>query len=151
MKTRYRRNNKLIGELLVEKGCISQEQLSEALAEQASRTPRACIGDILLENCTVHEDALLEAFLNQYLFPYIPVHSYTIDKTVLECVPAEIARRYGILPLEKNSRVLTVAMANPVHHHALQEIEKLNNCVVIPFLARPSEVRKVISHHYTHV
>jgi hypothetical protein len=148
MTKRIRRSEKRIGELLIERGSLNPHQLETALSEQSERIPHACLGDILLEKSFVHEDALLEAFLHQYIFPYIPVDSYTIDAVTLDTVPAHIAHAYAIVPLEKSNHILTVGMANPVHYPVLQEIERLNNCVVIPCLAKPSHIRKVILHYY---
>lgn len=149
VKFKKKTSEKLLGQILLERGAILEIDLQKALRIQKKDPKKyAYLGDILLACGLVHEDAVIEAFLSQYSYPFIPVESYVVGSDALHAIPKAMVRRYRILPLERGFRTLTLAMSNPLHREALETVARHCQCPVMPCIARPSELDKMIQLHY---
>ena len=114
-----------LGAILVEDGCLSPDQLNEALALQADSQRGRRLGEIL---CTLgHVDAQMvrEALVRQAQLPRIDLSSCRIQNEALAVVPAEIAMRHRVLPFQLADRTLSVAMADPFDRAAVETLRVL--------------------------
>lgn len=115
-----------LGDLLVQKGLLSQERLEIALAAQAS--PGKRLGEILVEMGFLGEEALRWALAEQMDLPLVHPEVGALDPDALRLVPAELCRRYSLLPLFLSSdgpgaeAVLTVAAADPSQRQAIEDV-----------------------------
>ena len=137
---------KRIGEVLVERGLINRKELERALAHQKEHG--GLMGQILIQLGCVTEDEVALALTAQYGFPYLPLANYEIDSELTALVPAQIARQYCLIPIDRIGNALTLAMADPSNLQAIEEIELLTKCVVQTFVSTPSEITKAIEKYY---
>ncbi len=110
-----------LGDLLVEKGLITEEQLQFALGEQKKLGRK--LGNTLIELGMIDEDSLLNLLANQLNIPLIDINNYNYSDEVAKKLPESIARRYRALVLEDRERDYLVAMADPTDIYALDEIQ----------------------------
>ena len=103
--------NKKLGELLVEKALVTQEQLDEALELQKDKG--GLIGEILVELKYTTEDDIAKMLTAQYGFAYLPLSNYEIDQSLINLIPERVARQYCLIPIDKIGNNLTIAMSNP--------------------------------------
>ena len=146
--TPVRRVRVRIGQLLLQKGLITSEQLQEALSLQRSRERDKHLGQILVEFGYVNRDELYAALAIQSGYPYINIACCMIKPEVLSLVPEVMARKYQVLPIDKIQNILTVAMANPMDKLAIEQIEKLTDTRVLIFLTTPLELKEMFSLYY---
>ena len=137
---------KQLGEVLIERGIISQGQLDSALEFQ--RDKGGLIGEILVDLGFAKEEEIAQALTAQYGFPYLPLSSYEINPEVFNIVPGRVARQYLLIPIDKIGNSLTVAMSNPLNIHAVEDVELLSGCSVQTFVATSSDIRKAIERCY---
>ena len=123
-----------LGDLLVADGLLDQEQLRRALAEQKGTTEK--LGSILIRLNLVNEDQLVGFLSRQYGIPSITLSQLDIDPEVLKLVPAQMARKYEIVPVERKGNALTLAMADPTNVFALDDVAFMTNLQVLPVVAR---------------
>jgi len=117
-----------LGDLLVEKGLISEEQLQHALSEQKKLGRK--LGGTLVELGMIDENSLLNLLASQLNIPLIDINNYNYSNEVAKLLPESIARRYRALVLEDKGKEYLVAMADPTDIYALDEIQsKLNKPV----------------------
>jgi len=117
-----------LGDLLVEKGLISDDQLQHALGEQKKLGRK--LGGTLVELGMIDEDSLLNLLASQLNIPLIDINNYNYSNDVAKILPESIARRYRALVLEDRGQDYLVAMADPTDIYALDEIQsKLNKPV----------------------
>ncbi len=117
-----------LGDLLVEKGLISDEQLQHALGEQKKLGRK--LGGTLIELGMIDENSLLNLLASQLNIPLIDINNYNYSNEVAKLLPESIARRYRALVLEDRDKDYLVAMADPTDIYALDEIQsKLNKPV----------------------
>ncbi len=113
---------KRLGELLVEQGRISPQQLEAALAAQ--RENGEFLGTILVKKGWLTEDALLQTLAQQAGIPYVHLNT-GVDWSVASrfSLPALVAHQ--CLPIRLDDQSVTVAVANPLEAWALDELQRL--------------------------
>ncbi|MDO9390836.1 MAG: ATPase, T2SS/T4P/T4SS family [bacterium] len=135
-----------IGDMLLKSGMISQEQLEKALKEQQSTGSK--LGSVLAKLGFITEDEILQFLSKQFNVPAVNLNDYNFDKTILGLIPAKLAQKYGVLPLNRLGRALTVAMINPTDFHAMEEIKFSTGFDVHPALALESAIWTAIDKNY---
>ena len=110
-----------LGDLLVEKGLITEDQLKLALTEQKKLGRK--LGGTLIELGMIDENSLLNLLASQLNIPLIDIHNYDYSDEVAKKLPESIARRYRALVIEDRDSDYLVAMADPTDIYALDEIQ----------------------------
>ena len=138
--------NKQLGELLIERGVISQQQLDKALNVQKEKG--GLIGEVLVELGFAKEEDIPQALTAQYGFPYLPLASYEISSEIVNIIPSRVARQYLLIPVDKVGNNLTLAMSNPLNVHAIEDVELLSGCSIQIFVSTLSDVKGAIEKYY---
>ena len=136
----------LLGQILIKRNFITQEQLKEALDLQ--KKEGGFIGEILVKLKYVTEKDIVAALIVQCGFPYIAVNKYEIDTKVIHLIPEEKARKYHVMPLDCVGDVLSVVMANPLDSAMIEELENITHHKVAAFIATKAEIDDAIDHRY---
>lgn len=137
---------KQLGELLIESGVITSEQLQEALTIQKEKDE--LLGQILIGLGYATEQAIAQALTVQYGFPYLPLSDYEIERDIARTVPEAVARQYGLIAVDRLGKILTVAMSNPLNMQAIDEVEKITHLNVQVFVTTQSDVNDAIKRSY---
>ena len=137
---------KQLGELLIERGLITKQQLEKALSVQKDKG--GLIGQILVVLGFTKEDEIAQALTVQYGFPYLPLQNYELNKAVVQIIPENVAKQYCLIAVDKISDTLTVAMANPLNLKAVEDIELLSKCNVQVFVSTMTDITNVIAKFY---
>jgi MSHA biogenesis protein MshE len=110
-----------LGELLLQQGAITEEQLAAALVEQ-KRTGRK-LGRVLGDLGYMSEAALHEFLARHLQVPFVDLKQIRIDREAIKLLPEALARRYRALVLQQDQRGLLVGMADPSDLHAYDELQ----------------------------
>jgi type IV pilus assembly protein PilB len=131
---------------MVRAGFISQEQLQAALDEQHRSGLK--LGSIL--SSLGHSDhTTVSSFLSTQLgVPCIDLDGVEVEQSVLELIPRQMARRYKLLPIERNGVKLTVAMAEPANVATQDDIKFLTGYIVEPMVATEAAIDAAIGRCY---
>ncbi|HLV80783.1 MAG TPA: type II secretion system ATPase GspE [Chthonomonadaceae bacterium] len=138
----------LLGALLLEDGLITQEQLDLALAEQQRGAQHRRIGEILVSLRFLTEPNLLRALSTQLDCPLIDLVQEPPDPEAVEMVPSEFALRHQLIPLRRRNGHLSVAMADPIDVHAIDDMRLLTGLDIVPMLASPADIRRLCEQFY---
>jgi len=111
-----------IGEILVEEGEITEQQLQNLLERQRESHGHHHLGDMLVEEGLVTREQLHLALARKFSIPYVSLKDFEIDDTVLGMVPADMAMQYNVLPLASVDGKLVVAIENPLDWDAIDAI-----------------------------
>lgn len=137
---------KQLGELLIERGVISKDQLEKALALQ--KEEGGLIGQILVKLGFTSEEEIAQALTAQFGFPYLPLKNYEIGKEVIRLVPENVARQYCLIPVDRIGNALTIAMSNPLNIQAQEDIELITKCKVQVFVSTMTDINQAIDRSY---
>jgi len=139
-----------IGDLLIEKGLISQDQLCIALTEQKKQGKP--VGKILVQLGFVSEAMMRDVLSSQLDQESVDLSKVVPDPEAIKLIPNEIARRHHILPItfDKQEKLLTVAMADTFNIVALDQVAALlgGNLEIKPLLTGEAEIIEAIDHFY---
>lgn len=140
-------NNERIGKTLLKDGLITEQQWKEALDLYADQ--KGFIGKILVDKGFLMEEELLSYFLEQYGVPYMPVAQVPINPAAKSCLPEEVARKYLLLPVDKQGYRLTVICPGPLERATLaQVLESCKGTPVTYFLSTMSEIEAALEMLY---
>ena len=135
-----------LGDLLLKQKLITQDQLETALKLQ--REEGGKIGEALVRVGAVSEGDITETLSQQFGVPSIDLAHFEIDPAVIKVVPGEVARKYGVLPVNKTGATLTIAMGDPTNVFAMDDIKFMTGYNVEPVVASEIALRKAIDKHY---
>jgi len=135
-----------LGELLVKAGLITQDQLKEALKSQKESSSK--LGETLIKLGFVAEEDITECLSQQFGVPSINLAHFEIDAGVIKLIPADVARKYNILPVNKTGATLTIAMADPTNVFAMDDIKFMTGYNVEPVVASELGIRSAIDNYY---
>jgi len=122
-----------IGEVLLEEGTITQEQLKKALSQQ-KETGRM-LGEVLVESGVIEASVLVQALARRLGFPGCHLRHGLIDPALLKLIGEEEGTRLKAIPLFKVRDTLTVAMAEPQSLPKIDRLRQLTGCKIRPVLA----------------
>jgi type IV pilus assembly protein PilB len=135
-----------LGEILVQSGTISDQQLQRALDFQ--RREGGLLGEILVKLGYVNEREIVQAITAQYGFPYLPLEDYDFNKEVAKVLPENVARQYSIVPVDIIGDILTVAMSNPINEKAIEDVEMITRKKVQVFISTVTSIHEAINRLY---
>lgn len=134
-----------VGDLLLERGLISQPQIEQALDYQRSSGKKALLGEILVELKFVTEAQVMEAVADSYGVPFASITPALVDTQVAEILPPEFCEKHQAVPLFLVEGRLTVAIAEPANVFIAEEIEKLTGHQVQVVAALPADIRQALA------
>jgi len=135
-----------IGEILVNEGLITREQLARALDEQKQNGTR--VGYNLVKLGFVKENDLTRMLARQYHMPAVDLSKFEVDPRIARLVPGDMALRHLVLPLKRDGRTLTVAMANPTNLGVIDDLKFITRYDIFPVIAGEYTLRNAIEKHY---
>lgn len=139
---------KKLGELLIEGGLIDQYQLKSALAHQRQWGGR--IGANVVKLGFVSETELVQFLSRHFNLPSVNLHAVKVPANVVTAVPKDIAKKYGIVPLQQSAdkKQLIIAMSDPTNLQVLDELQFLVNARVSPVIASDMAIEEALHHYY---
>jgi type IV pilus assembly protein PilB len=135
---------KKLGEILVDQGLLTQEQVQDALRLQ--HQSGLLFGETLVQQKLITEDKIVSVLVGQFGIPYIRPTQYTIAKDLLEIFDPAMMRRFQFVPMDSIGSVLVIAIAGSLTEDVLHEIESQTGCSLQLFLTRMSEINLVLSN-----
>src|SRR6266508_4373850 len=138
-----KRKPKQLGQILLEQGLITNEQLERALGEHRS-TARS-LGRTLIDLGYIRARDLVMALAEQVGLDFVDLSEHQIDPLAATLLPEQLARRYRALPIGERDGKLLVAMSDPANVFALDDIRAITNRDVQPIVATASDVERAIA------
>lgn len=135
-----------LGNLLVETGKLTQQQLQQAYAEQKIQGGR--LEKILIALNLLHEDDILDVLEKQLGILRVSLDDVVIHADAVETIPLAAAKRYQVMPVKKEGRRLTLAMMDPTDFFAMDDIRFISGMEIIPVLTTEQDIREAICQYY---
>lgn len=137
---------KRLGELLVEAGLITEQQLQDALREQKERNMR--LGDVLISRGYITEQQRIEVLEYQLGIPHVQLFRQKIDPKAIHLIPQKLAEQHKVLPLRVEGNKLFVAMDDPLDYFAIDELRMATGMWIEPAIASREELERAIRRYY---
>ena len=140
------KRKKLLGEIFLEQGLLSKEQVDRALKAQKESGMK--LGQILIQQGEISEFDLTEALCQHFKLTKYNSDDYPVDTGLKNLIPSETAQKYQVAPLLKKGRLLIIAMSNPSDIETLDAIETLTNSEIEPVICTDWELTELIGRIY---
>ncbi|MBP3234119.1 MAG: Flp pilus assembly complex ATPase component TadA [Eubacterium sp.] len=138
-----------VGDLLVEAGAITDDQLQQALQKQ--KEEGGMLGNIIMEMGFISRELLITVLTTQMGIDFVDVNAVQIDENVLKVVPKELVQKYKAMPIgynPDNPNMLQVVMSDPMDLMAVDDISIASGMQVEPLLGFEDEIENVIGKFY---
>ncbi|MBI5417369.1 type II secretion system ATPase GspE [Candidatus Poribacteria bacterium] len=140
---------KLIGEILIQENKLDLTKLKEALDIQKKEKPYRRIGEILISSGYVSEEIFLICLSKQLGIRFCPDLSiYNINREIINQIPLSFVKKYNLIPITCENKILTVAMTDPLHLQPLDDISLLLGFSVKPVISTDKEIKESINRIY---
>ncbi len=130
-----------LGEILLCKGYVTENQLMSALEE--ARAKKKKVGEVLVEMGYATEDAIAEALAEQYNIDRYHINEIDLTKSLYKIIPENIAKKYRVIPVKETDSTITVITDNPVNIFAIDELKRITRKDVKPAIVTQSELDTV--------
>jgi type IV pilus assembly protein PilB len=135
-----------IGELMVKNGLITMDQLTKGVEDQKRHGGR--IGQILVRLGFLSEQALAEFMSRQFRIRLVNLHEVAVQPELIKLVPAPLAKKFLMIPIQRVGSTLVIAMSDPTHMVALDDVKFMTGYNIEPVLATESSVLEAIRRYY---
>lgn len=145
----YNRKKLRLGDVLVNNGVISAEDLQKGLELQKGSGRK--LGETLVDEGLATEENIAKALSNQFHYDMVDLQNVEIEQDVLSLVPASVLKKHKALPFEyspDNMNVLRVAMSDPMDMAAMDDINIITNLQVEPVVATTGSVMLALDRYY---
>jgi len=143
-----------LGDLLVEMGKLTPEQLEEALEQHkydGNASDPSCkkrLGQLLIELEYITEKDLVECLGRQLGLPHVWLRKGLIDPKVVPMIPKDKAELYQVIAMFRVCDDLTVAMSDPQSLLVIDQLTALTGCRIQPVVCRQEEIQQFINEYY---
>ena len=143
------KTKKKLGNILLEEGIITEEQLNQALMKQKLNHQR--LGEILVDLRYTDEFTIAQALKQQLGLEYVQLKGIDIEPIIIGLVNEQLLRKYMLIPFEfsrKGRNTLRVAMADPLDLNAIDDLTIVTNYKIESVVAMPREIAATIDRYY---
>jgi len=142
------KNEGLFGQLLVEQGVLTKEQLEEAIHKQQTTMPGKRLGEVCVRLGFISKHHIVDGLSEQLGIPIVKLSDREIPERIRNLIEPTIATLYRVVPLEEKGRTLVVAMADPTNVNSIDNLERLLERPVEPQLAANEEISDALGKYY---
>jgi type IV pilus assembly protein PilB len=135
-----------LGDLLIREGLITREQLDKALNEQKQNGTR--VGYNLVKLGFIAETELTKMLARQFKMPAVDLSRFEVDPRIARLIPSDLAVKHLVLPLKRDGRTLTVAMADPTNLGVLDDLKFITRYDIFPVIGGEFTLKTVIEKLY---
>src|ERR687893_363620 len=135
-----------LGDLLLKEGLVSREQLDKALLEGKQNGTR--LGYALVKLGFVQETDITKMLARQFRMPAVDLSRFEIDARIARLIPTDLATKHLVLPLKRDGRTLTVAMADPTNLGVIDDLKFITRYDIFPVIAGEYTLRNAIEKFY---
>jgi len=137
-----------IGQMLVQDGHLTDEQLAQALKRQ--KTSKKRLGELLVEQDMVSEAVVLDSLSRRLDLPSVQLRPGLIDPLIVDIIDKETAERHVIIPMFKVEDALTVAMAEPQALLVVDDLARSAGLRIQPVIALRDNIIEFTKKYYAH-
>ena len=137
---------KRLGEMLVDVGVITEEQLGKALAMQKGSGKR--LGTVLVDEHFITETQLIETLRMQLGIDFIDLNKAKIDPSMVNLVPKAIAKKERVVPVKLDRDTLYLAMEDPMNFMAIEAVKTATRKRVVAMIAYSRSIDRALNVLY---
>jgi len=141
-----------LGEVLLESGALTDEQLNKALELQRSSPTRKRLGEVLIESGIITEDRLNTALATRLNIKYVPISECPIDLEAVALIPRAVALKHCLIATSADRNTLHLLINDPLNYYALEDVKLISHMQHIELMiCKKDEILKAINESYSEI
>jgi type IV pilus assembly protein PilB len=136
-----------IGQILVDLGFITDDQL-ELLLEEQNQNPGQMLGRIAEDMGLISDDQLVQALAEQFSMQTVDIEGFSPPADAREKVTDAMAQLYRVVPLQLNDNTLTLATSDPQNLSTQDELRRFLGCEIRLLVATETQIQRAIDKFY---
>lgn len=140
------KGQKKLGEILIDGGLLTQEQLRQALVSK--RNTKLKLGEFLVRQGILRESQLIDFLSEQLKIEKYHPEKYPLDLSLANVIPADIAQKHQVVPLMRKANLLIIGVTDPLDIRALDTVEAVTNIEVEPVICAEQQLNQLIGSLY---
>ena len=138
-----------IGQYLVEKGLLTEEDLKAVLEKQKAEGNTKKFGDIVVEMKLVSDVDFAKTLAERMNIEYVDLDSAPLLADVVKLIPEQTARKYNVIPVKKIGRRMMVATNDPMNFYVFEDLRVITGCNITAQLATKGAINRAIGKMYS--
>lgn len=139
-------NDEYVLEILQEHNAVAEDQIEKA--RQEAGVDHSSIVDHLIRGDVLSESDILAVLASHFGMEMVTLQGMELPPETRDLLPAEIARRYRVVPLYKVDNTITVAISDPLDFDTLDSMRYLLKCNVEGVIATRTEIKVILDKYY---
>ncbi len=135
-----------LGDLLLDAGLITKEQLNHAL--QAQKQTKNRLGQELIEENVITEQQMIDVLQMQLGIEFVDLSVTIPDAQLAELLPWNIAKKYSVTPVRLHGNTLYLAMSDPLNFVAQEEVKTATRKRVVPMITTSEAIERANASLY---
>ena len=141
-----------LGEVLIESGAITEEQLDKALSLQKSSPERKRLGEVLIESGIITEDRMKTALATRLGIQYVPISECPIDLEAVALIPKSVAQKHCLIATSAERNILHILIDDPLNYYALEDVKLISRMQQVEtMICKRDEIMQAISESYSEI
>ena len=136
-----------IGQYLVQKGMITEEQLQDVLAKQKERKGQL-FGDVIVDLKYVTDVQFAQVLAERLNVPYVDLDTTELIPDVVKRINEQTARKYTVIAVNKVGKRLTVATNDPINFYVFEDLRVITGCSIVPVVSTKAAINRAINKYY---
>ena len=140
-----------LGEVLLEEGYLSEEQLQKALDLQKSSPDSKRLGAVLIDNNIITEDRLNAALSKRLNIKYVTMSDAPTDLEAVKKIPKSVASKHCLIAVAINQGVLCINMNDPLNYYAIEDVKLITHMQLEVQICNRADIMKAIGEAYSEI
>ena len=136
-----------IGQYLVQKGLITEEQLQDVLQKQKEQKGRL-FGDVIVDLKYVSDVQFAQVLAERLNVPFVDLDAAELIPDVVKRIPEATARKYTVVAVNKVGKRLTVATNDPINFYIFEDLRVITGCSIVPVLSTKAAINRSIGNKW---
>ena len=138
-----------LGEVLIESGHITEEQLKQSLSLQRSSPDKKRLGTVMIENSIISEERLNAALARRLNIRYVSISESPIDMEAVKKIPRAVATKHSLIAVAFNQQgALRVSISDPLNYYAIEDVKLITGMQLEIQISDESEIESAIKEAY---
>lgn len=142
--------NLKIGDVLIEQGYLTEEELKKALEFQKNSEGKR-LGEVLIEEGYITENQMLQAMAAKMDCQVVSINTLSIDIEAVGKIPIQVAEKYTMLAVGMINGKLQVVVNDPLNFYGLEDVRQITGQELIILLSEKAPLQKAISYYYSEI
>ena len=141
-----------IGDVLLESGYLTEEQLNKALELQKASPERKRVGEVLIESGIITEDRLNTALATRLGIKYVPISDCPIDLKAVALIPKAVAQKHCLIATASDQYTLHILINDPLNYYAIEDVKLISRVQnVEAMICKKIEIQQAINESYSEI